>query len=262
MKSPFPGMDPYLEQYWQDIHHALCTYARDQLQPQLQPALRARLDERVVVESGAGDPRPISPDVKIVQRRGHGDSATAVLAESEAAEPVLYRVEGEPITEGFIQIIDTTTGGTLVTVIEFLSTSNKFAGKGQKQYLLKQEELYQASVSLVEIDLLRSGDWVFRLPMSRVTPELRAPHRVCVHRGWTLGDYEYYALPLQKPLPKIRIPLRRNDRDATLDLQAMVDLAYRNGAYDDIDYRKPAVPPLEGELDRWADELLRSAGRR
>ena len=32
MDSPFPGMDPYLEQYWRSVHHRLVTYAGDQLQ--------------------------------------------------------------------------------------------------------------------------------------------------------------------------------------------------------------------------------------
>ena len=35
MKSPFPGMDPYLERHWRGAHHALVTYARDQLQTKL-----------------------------------------------------------------------------------------------------------------------------------------------------------------------------------------------------------------------------------
>ena len=35
MKSPFPGMDPYLEQSWRDVHAALIIYSRDQLQSQL-----------------------------------------------------------------------------------------------------------------------------------------------------------------------------------------------------------------------------------
>jgi len=26
MKSPFPGMDPYLEQHWRSVHHRLLTY--------------------------------------------------------------------------------------------------------------------------------------------------------------------------------------------------------------------------------------------
>jgi hypothetical protein len=30
MKSPFPGMDPYLEQHWRDVHSSLIIYARDQ----------------------------------------------------------------------------------------------------------------------------------------------------------------------------------------------------------------------------------------
>jgi len=28
MKSPFPGMNPWLEQRWRDLHHAFLTYAR------------------------------------------------------------------------------------------------------------------------------------------------------------------------------------------------------------------------------------------
>ena len=45
MDSPFPGMDPYLEQHWRSVHHRLITYAGDQLQsglpcPLLYPLLR------------------------------------------------------------------------------------------------------------------------------------------------------------------------------------------------------------------------------
>ena len=29
MRSPFPGMDPYLEQFWGDVHHRLITYASE-----------------------------------------------------------------------------------------------------------------------------------------------------------------------------------------------------------------------------------------
>ena len=32
MKSPFPGMDPYLEQFWPDIHASLIIYSRDQIE--------------------------------------------------------------------------------------------------------------------------------------------------------------------------------------------------------------------------------------
>ena len=52
MKSnPFPGMNPWLESHWGDIHTSLTTYARDQLQPQLPAGLRARVEEYVAVEA-------------------------------------------------------------------------------------------------------------------------------------------------------------------------------------------------------------------
>ncbi len=44
MKSPFPGMDPHLEQYGRDVHQRLCIYSADALQPQIQPSLLARVD--------------------------------------------------------------------------------------------------------------------------------------------------------------------------------------------------------------------------
>ena len=49
MPSPFPGMDPYLERHWGDVHTRLITYSSDQLQTVLPKDLRARVQERVVV---------------------------------------------------------------------------------------------------------------------------------------------------------------------------------------------------------------------
>ena len=40
MTSPFPGMDPYLEQHWGDVHQAFITYLRDTLQLRLPANLR------------------------------------------------------------------------------------------------------------------------------------------------------------------------------------------------------------------------------
>ena len=33
MKSPFPGMDPFLERHWEDVHTRLIGYIADALQP-------------------------------------------------------------------------------------------------------------------------------------------------------------------------------------------------------------------------------------
>ena len=40
--SPFPGMDPYLESRWSDVHVKLIGFIGEALQPLLPPALRAR----------------------------------------------------------------------------------------------------------------------------------------------------------------------------------------------------------------------------
>src|SRR5579872_6216298 len=50
LKSPFPGMDPYLEQFWPDLHASLIIYTRDQIEEQLPATLIARVEERIVLE--------------------------------------------------------------------------------------------------------------------------------------------------------------------------------------------------------------------
>jgi hypothetical protein len=35
MKNPFPGMNPYLEAHWWDVHTSLVPYMRNQLQRNL-----------------------------------------------------------------------------------------------------------------------------------------------------------------------------------------------------------------------------------
>ncbi|GAF93704.1 unnamed protein product, partial [marine sediment metagenome] len=62
----------------------------------------------------------------------------------------------EPISQGYIEIIDAGSGNRVITVIEFLSPSNKAPGEGQYLYLQKRWEAKAAGVSLVEIDLTRT----------------------------------------------------------------------------------------------------------
>ena len=70
MPSPFPGMDPYLEAHWRDVHAALVIYARDALQIVLPSPLRARVEESVLLETarGPGD-HLLYPDVRVIETR-------------------------------------------------------------------------------------------------------------------------------------------------------------------------------------------------
>jgi Protein of unknown function (DUF4058) len=107
MRSPFPGMDPYLEQYWGDIHHRLIVYLSDALQKELPGDLRARVDERVFVEPDEGMPRGIVPDVRVVERGRQLHPRPRAGNGVATAEPLIVHMEqDEPVRQGFIEIID------------------------------------------------------------------------------------------------------------------------------------------------------------
>ncbi len=259
MNSPFPGMDPYLEQHWRDVHHSLCTYARDALQPQIRPALLARVDERLVVETEAHD-WSISPDVMISQRRpqpiaGGTESAVGV------AEPLMIKAVYDPVYEGFVQIIDPASGGKLVTVIEFLSISNKRSRLGIEQYRSKVNEAIDAGVSVVEIDLLRGGEWVRQVNQKKIPQLMQEPYRACVRCGWNPTEFRYYHFPIRQRLLKLPIPLREGDKEALLDLQELIDRIYINGAYEEINYQLPPVPAFDEATAKWAQGLIASQRR-
>jgi hypothetical protein len=257
-------MDPYLEQSWGDVQHTLIATARAGLKEELPRDLVARVDERTFVEPTEGEGRNIVPDVRVVERphpRVPKRRASNGIAVSEPLVIVLN--QSEPLRQGFIEIIDIKSGHRVVTVIEVLSPSNKKAGPGRELYVKKQEELREGGVSLVEIDLLRGGTRVLAVPFDRIPEGRRTPYAVCSRRGWKSFEFEFFPIPLRERLPVIPIPLRRDDPDAVLDLQVLIDGCYETGRYDDdIDYREEPEPPLSGDDARWADALLREQGRR
>lgn len=50
-RSPFPGMNPYLEARWSDVHVKLIGFMGEVIQPLLPRELRARGEERLLKES-------------------------------------------------------------------------------------------------------------------------------------------------------------------------------------------------------------------
>jgi hypothetical protein len=218
-------MDPYLEPFWGDVHAGFIVYASEQLQGRLPHDLRARVQERVYVDS----PNPLS----------------------------------EPVTETFITTIDIGSGRHVVTVIEVLSPANKRRGPGRDLYLQKQGELIEGKVSLVEIDLLRAGQWLLPVAPGRLPRSHLEPYRILVRRGWKRSTAEFYSVPLRQRLPGIRVPLRETDEDVPLDLQPVLDHCYdAAGFQDDIDYELEPDPPLDADDAAWADALLREKGLR
>jgi hypothetical protein len=260
MPSPFPGMDPYLENpaSWPDVHHSLISSIRDQLVGRIAPRYYVRIEERVyLVDDGDPARSVIVPDLRIGLSPSEPPMRSGgVLAVAEPVE-VITMLDPE-IREARLMIVDA-VGRDVVTAIEVLSPANKVMdGAGWRNYRNKRREILDSGTHFVEIDLLREGD-------SPTAAQAPGPCEYRVHvsqvrrrpRGWV------WAIRLEQQLPVIRIPLRDSDPDTELDLQAALNDTYDRARYGDrIDYRKAPVPPLTAPLSQWAEKLLKEKGLR
>src|SRR5437773_12326867 len=59
MPSPFPGMNPYLEQDdgWQDFHDSFIPAIRDALSPQVSPQFVVKIEEHLFIHEPPADQR-------------------------------------------------------------------------------------------------------------------------------------------------------------------------------------------------------------
>src|SRR5262249_27375515 len=162
MPSPFPGMNPYLEQesVWHDFHERFCTVAAELLTAQVRPNYIVKIDEQIYIhELQAGSKQLVGrADVAVSRPKGEKPQPSSVEVLEAPARVRLPEVDVESLS--FLEIRDRESW-QLVTVLELLSYSNKDSGPDRGQYLAKRGRLLASSVHLVEIDLLRGGP---RLP--------------------------------------------------------------------------------------------------
>ena len=261
MPSPFPGMDPYLEEpgLWPDVHHELMSVAREMLNRSLRPKYHVRIEERVYI-SDENDPgrRVIVPDLRIAAvSEGYEPGFPNHSDALAIAEPIVCTtLIDDEIHEARLEIIDRQQQ-QVVTVIEILSPSNKVAGsRGRESYETKRREVMTSLIHLVEIDLLRTGE---AIQVRELLPP--ADYIVHVSRKGSRPKGIVWPILLTQRLPVIAIPLNPEDSDAPLDLQLVLNTAYDRAAYDlEIDYRIDPIPPLKSEAAVWAVELLRAKG--
>ncbi len=255
MKSPFPGMDPYLETRWLGVHTALAIYTGDALNRLLPAGLLARSEERAIVAADDEDWREIGPDVFVTER-----GLAEPFAEAggvAVASSVCVHLSRLPIKQRYLEIRDARSGGKVITVIEFVSPTNKRPGEGLTKYRQKQDECRESGVNLVEIDLTRAGNRALIMPINRLRLQARTTYHAWVSRATEPDKGWAYCLPLARRLDAIPIPLRPTDRDVLLDLQPLIDQVYENGRYsEDLNYAEPLIPPLSDEDAAWAAAVL------
>lgn len=259
MRSPFPGMDPFLEsQEWEDFHATLNTVVRELLSPRLEPQYVVRVERRVYVE--------VPGDRAVLYRR----SDIALLATSEAAGELEQVAATTATLEPFESetpmpqerretylVIRLRENMEVVTVLETLSPANKRpGGDGRREYLSKREAVLQSQAHLVEFDLLRGG---LRLPMGTPIPE--ADYYAIVSRRHQRPKAAVYAWTLRDRLPTIPVPLRKEDPDVPLDLQEAFAIVYARARYDlSLRYDLPLEPPPSDDDARWLRTRLAQPG--
>ncbi len=249
-------MDPFLEDFWPDVRTSLMVYLSNALQHQLPEGLFARVHESSTADMKGEPRRGFRAAVLVAHVSGGGmlagEGGVALM------EPDLYRVVEEE-AQRRVEIIDVRGGGEVVTVIEVLSRTNK--GEGSEAYRMKSRLCREAGVNLVEIDLLRGGRHVLAVPREEIPAHKVTPYTVCVGRGSKRGEFRVWHVGLMQRLPAVAIPLRPGDREAAIELQPLLEAAYRDGRYDRlIDYAKPLDPPLPPEARAALEEQVRAAG--
>ncbi|NUQ61824.1 MAG: DUF4058 family protein [Pirellulales bacterium] len=251
MPSPFPGMNPYLEQedVWHDFHEAFLPQARKMIAGQLSEDYLVKIDQHIYIHEPPADQRVFvgRADVLVAPRQPASGAAPASVAALAPAQVTLPTMDVERIS--FLEIRDR-RDRRLVTVIELLSPANKYRGPDREQYLGQRGELLASSVHLVEIDLLRGGP---RMPFA--DPIAECDYCIMVSRMETRPRADFWPLQLRDPLPVIPIPLRAPDPDTRLDLQTALHDVYDAARYGSYIYEGSPQPALRPDDEAWASEL-------
>lgn len=242
MKSPFPGMDPYLENpaWWSDFHSRFINTWCEAIADALPGAYEASLGGRVYLVDQDPDARKLGyPDIAVT----HGEGG------SSAWETIL-----EGPRESYIEILHQ-PDRSLVAVLELLSPANK-SQPGRTEYLAKRRALLFQQVHLVELDLLVEGQ---RPPLEEPLPP--ADYYYFLSRAEGRPDCQVYRWNLRQPLPTLPVPLRAPDVDIQVDLVRVFQTAFERGRFRRrINYRG-VTPRFLSNADRqWALARLDAAG--
>ena len=250
MPSPFPGMNPFLEQNdtWEDFHQSYIVGIRDALSGQLGQNYLVKIEVLLYVHELPADERRLfaRADVGVTGEAGIGLSAGA----SGMTAPVQLKLPAVDVERYASLEIRDRRKRRLVTALELLSPTNKTPGPDRDDYLRKRQQLLDFRANLVEIDLRRGG----QRPRP---PELPAcDYYVVVAREQEWGRLGMWPISLRERLPVIPIPLLPPDPDVLLDLQTVLDRTYDAADYGKYIYGETPDPPLTPEDEAWARQFV------
>lgn len=259
MPSPFPGMDPYLEQpvFWSAFHSRLIVAIADAIALCLRPKYYVEVETRTYLDNsddeilvGIPDAIVLSPK-EVVQLDSKTSSESPNVAVQARPQRVTIPIPVE-VRERYLEVRELGTDA-VITVIEVLSPKNKRKGKGREVYEEKRQTILGSLSHLIEIDLLRGNE-----PMAMMGTDAATDYRLLISRSRQRPFADLYGFTLREPLPRFPLPLKPGDEELTVDLQAIVTGVYDRAGYDlRIDYHQSPPPPALSEAERqWVEALL------
>lgn len=217
MPSPFPGMDPYLEdaQHWPAFQHQLVLAFYQALVPTLGERYRARLGTR-----------------------------------HYTLEQVLFTsIQREEHHEEYLEI-RLRSDGRLVTLLDVVSPTNRTTPGGRAEYEHQRQAARGVGANLVEVDLVLQGTPL--LDEARTWD-----YGVAITRATSPDRHEVFTASLREALPRFKLPLGRNDRDLVVDLAILFHRAFEQGAFGGkIDYTQAPKTTLRDADREWVEALV------
>ncbi len=253
MSSPFPGMNPYLEShhFWADFHQTYIIFLRSALAAKVAPNYFVGVQEHIYIDQ-PDDPKLIGvPDVDVgfvtSKKRLPKNGVATLTAPATVSIP-----QPKKRKVVYLQVVDG-KDQKVITVIELLSPSNKYAGTDRDNYLTKRLEVFATRVNFVELDFLRGGP---RLPLTGL-PD--CSYYAMVSRPAARPKADIWPLTLRDPLPSLPIPLREGEPEPLVDLQAVLNRVYDEARYGDQIYHYEPEPQLSPADTEWAAAILATA---
>ncbi|MGH2542185.1 MAG: DUF4058 family protein [Ardenticatenaceae bacterium] len=243
MGSPYPGMDPYLEEpdLWAGFHHHLAEEILRQLNPLIVPKYFAEVEVHTVLqEVGIAMTHSVYPDAAILEIAPQRPGPSTAIAVPGAPIQRVVEIPGQSKLRA-VRVYVTATK-QLVTTIEVLSPVNK-VGDGLRKYRRKRARILRSDVHLIELDLLHVGR---RPGWELADPPVDTDYVVLLNRAGEGNRRlsEIWPVALNESLPVIPAPLLAPDPDVPLDLSVTFQAIYASAYYGmRIDYDQPVPPP-------------------
>lgn len=247
MRSPFPGMNPYLEQpiFWSEFHSRLIVAIADALAPKLLPKYYIGVETRTYLDTADEELLIPIPDAIVLSSISKQPSEeTTQVAVQTPPQQITLPMPVE-VKERYLEVRETKTDA-VITVIEILSPKNKRKGKGRSIYEQKRHSILGSMSHLVEIDLLRADE-----PMAMKGADFITDYRIVVSQHERRPIADLYAFTMREAIPEFLLPLKEPQEVTTVNLQSVVSGIYERGGYAiRIDYQQTVPPPTLSQGDR------------